>query len=38
MSSPPDDITILDHEAQWFQRGVKEDIYIMDVKPSLSRY
>lgn len=32
-----DDVTILFCEVQWIQRGVKEAVYIMVVKPSLSK-
>ena len=33
----PNNITVLDRENRWFQRGVKEAIYIAASKPTLNR-
>ena len=33
----PDNISVLDRETRWFQRGVKEAIHIAANNPSLNR-
>ena len=32
-----EDVKILDTDARWFQRGVKESIYIATLQPDLNR-